>query len=514
MADFEMDDSVLIHADHIDKIYPGTKALDDVSFDVLHGKVNVLIGENGAGKSTLMKILAGVEQPSNGKIYMEGREVSFKDIDAARAEGVCIIFQELNLFPNLTVYQNMFMGREKLKGGVVDNKEHIERTKQVLARLENPIDPSTLVGDLRIGQQQIIEIARNLVQADNLKLLIMDEPTSSLDKNEVNLLFKLIHELTDQGVSIVYISHRLEEIMEIGDHVTIFRDGRFISDADVKDVDVSWIVEQMVGEDKKYPVFENNVDWSKQETVLKVRDLCLPKAGGGYLVDHVSFELKAGEVLGVYGLLGAGRTEMLECLMGLHPESTGEIGLYGEKIVPKSIAEQIDRGFAIVPEDRQGEGLIQTMDIERNLVISNLKHYVSGPMINQAKLDFAARSEIDDIHIKVADKKLPILSLSGGNQQKVVIGKCILTNPKVLLLDEPSRGIDISAKTEVFEIIHQYASEGLAIILVSSELEEIISVTNRVLVLSNGKLTAEFDSRKVSDDDLVLASYKGHHAEA
>ena len=408
----------------------------------------------------------------------------------------------------------MFMGREKLKGGVVDNKEHIERTKQVLARLENPIDPSTLVGDLRIGQQQIIEIARNLVQADNLKLLIMDEPTSSLDKNEVNLLFKLIHELTDQGVSIVYISHRLEEIMEIGDHVTIFRDGRFISDADVKDVDVSWIVEQMVGEDKKYPVFENNVDWSKQETVLKVRDLCLPKAGGGYLVDHVSFELKAGEVLGVYGLLGAGRTEMLECLMGLHPESTGEIELYGEKIVPKSIAEQIDRGFAIVPEDRQGEGLIQTMDIERNLVISNLKHYVSGPMINQAKLDFAARSEIDDIHIKVADKKLPILSLSGGNQQKVVIGKCILTNPKVLLLDEPSRGIDISAKTEVFEIIHQYASEGLAIILVSSELEEIISVTNRVLVLSNGKLTAEFDSRKVSDDDLVLASYKGHHAEA
>ena len=514
MADYNTDSSVLIHADHIDKIYPGTKALDDVSFDVLRGKVNVLIGENGAGKSTLMKILAGVEQPSAGKIYMEGSEVRFKTIDEARAHGVCIIFQELNLFPNLTVYQNMFMGREQTHAGTVDNKQHIERTKQVLARLENPIDPNALVGDLRIGQQQIIEIARNLVQADNLKLLIMDEPTSSLDKNEVDLLFKLVRELTEQGVSIVYISHRLEEIMEIGDHVTIFRDGRFVSDADVADIDVSWIVKQMVGVDKKYPTFSSNIDWSTHETVLSVRDLTLPKPGGGYLVDHVNFDLRAGEVLGIYGLLGAGRTELLECLMGLRPESSGEVALRGERIKVRNIAEQIGRGFAIVPEDRQGEGLVQTMDIERNLALSNLNSYMAGPMLSQAAMDRDTQSQIDDIHIKVADKHLPILSLSGGNQQKVVIGKCILTKPQVLLLDEPSRGIDISAKTEVFEIIHRYAEAGLAIILVSSELEEIIAVTNRVLVLSNGKLTAEFDSRKVTDDDLVLASYKGHHASA
>ena len=504
---------VFIHAEKIDKIYPGTKALDQVSFDVYTGKVNVLIGENGAGKSTLMKMLAGVEQPSGGKIYLDGEEVSFRNIEEARAHGVSIIFQELNLFPNLTVFQNMFMGREKTKGGALDNAQHLAKTKEVLDRLQNPIDPNTLVGDLRIGQQQIIEIARNLIQ-DNLRLLIMDEPTSSLDQHEIDILFKLVRELTANGVSIVYISHRLEEIMEIGDHVTVLRDGRYVADADVADIDVSWIVRQMVGEDKKYPTFDRDIDWSTHKTVMRVRDLCLPKSGGGYTVDHVSFDLKQGEVLGIYGLLGAGRTETLECLMGLRPESTGQIFLGDEEIKPKSVVDQIKRGFALVPEDRQGEGLVQTLDIEKNLSLSNLKSYMRGLLLNQAAEDKDVDGEIRDIHIKVADKHLPILSLSGGNQQKVVIGKCLLTHPNILLLDEPSRGIDIGAKTEVFEIIHKLASEGLSIILVSSELEEIMAVTTRVIVLSNGKLTAEFDSATVTDDDLVLASYKGHHADS
>lgn len=503
--------AVCLRAENIDKIYPGTKALDNVSFDVQTGKVNVLIGENGAGKSTLMKIIAGIEQPSAGKIYMEGKEVRFRNTQNAREQGISIIHQELSLFPNLKVYQNIFMAREKTRKGTLDNKQHIEETQKVLARLENPLDPNTLVGDLRVGQQQMIEIARNLVQ-ENLKILIMDEPTSSLSEQEVEVLFKIIRELTAQGISIVYISHRLEEILQIGDHVTILRDGKYIAEADVKNIDISWIVKQMVGTEKAYPKIDRNIDWKTHETVLQVKDLCLPKKGGGYTVNHVGFELKKGEILGVYGLLGAGRTELLESLMGLHPESSGEVYLHGKPIKIHNVAEQIRRGFAMVPEDRQLEGLVQTLDIEKNISLSSLKKYTKFMFMNQKAEDRKVEEQISDIHIKVADKHLPILSLSGGNQQKVVIGKGILTDPQILLLDEPSRGIDIGAKTEVFEIIHKYAERGLSIIVVSSELKEIIAIADRIIVLSNGILTGELSGDAISEDNLVLASYKGHHA--
>ena len=509
--DEKNNDAVCLHADRIDKIYPGTKALDQVSFDVRTGKVNVLVGENGAGKSTLMKIIAGIEQPSAGKIFMDGREVSFRNTDDARRCGIGIIHQELSLFPNLSIYQNIFMAREKTKNGFgLDNKKHIEETKKCLERLEHPLDPYTLVGDLRVGQQQMIEIARNLIQ-ENLRILIMDEPTSSLSEQEVEVLFRVIRELTAAGISIVYISHRLEEVMKIGDHVTILRDGKYVADAAVKDIDISWIVKRMVGSDKSYPKLDRGVDWSNREIVLKVKDLCLPKSGGGYTVNHVSFGLRKGEVLGIYGLLGAGRTELFECLMGLHPESTGEVCLGGKPIKIRSVSEQIERGFVMVPEDRQWEGLIQTLDIEKNISISSLKQYVKGIFLNQKEEDESVEEQIRDIHIKVADKHLPILSLSGGNQQKVIIGKGILTAPKILLLDEPSRGIDVGAKTEVFGIIRQYAERGLSIIVISSELKEIIAIANRILVLSNGILTGELSGDSINEDDLVLASYKGHH---
>jgi len=503
--------NVCLHAECIDKIYPGTKALDNVSFDVLTGKVNVLIGENGAGKSTLMKIIAGIEQPSSGKIYMGDDLVSFKDTTEARKYGIGIIHQELSLFPNLNVYQNIFMAKEKTKGKfTLDNKKHIELTNKVLQKLEYPLDANTLIGDLRVGQQQMIEIARNLIQ-DDLKILIMDEPTSSLSQQEVDVLFKLMRELTAQGISIVYISHRLEEILRIGDHVTILRDGKFVADADVKDIDVPWIVQQMVGKGKSYPKRERNIDWNKQKSVLQVKNLTLPKSGGGYLLDKVSFELKKGEILGIYGLMGAGRTEVFECIMGLRPEHTGTVVLDDKVITVKNISEQIDKGFAIIPEDRQREGIVQTMDIGKNISLSSLKNYVKGIFIDKKKENKSIDEQIKDIHIKVADRNLPILSLSGGNQQKVVIGKGILTNPKILLLDEPSRGIDIGAKTEVFDIINKYAERGLSIIVISSELKEIISIADRVMVLSNGIKTGEFMGDEIMEDSLVLASYNGHH---
>ena len=501
---------IVMKCRHMEKVYPGTKALDDVDFNVYRGKVNVLIGENGAGKSTLMKQIAGIEQPSSGTMYLEEEEVSFKNTTEARAKGIGIIHQELSLFPNLNVYQNIFMNNESKKGVVVDNAVHKQKTIEILDRLEYPIDPEATVGDLRVGKQQMIEIARNLIQ-DNLKILIMDEPTSSLSQSEVQVLFKIMRELNAQGISIVYISHRLEEIMEIGDHVTILRDGKYVDDAPVKDIDVPWIVQKMTGSNKSYPKKERDIDWDKQEKVLEVKDLCLPKRGGGWLLDHVSFDLKKGEILGIYGLMGAGRTEIFECLMGLRPEHTGEVYLDGKKVDIKNISKQIDNGFALVPEDRQAEGLVQTLDIEKNISLSSLKSYAKGFVLSKKHEDECVDAQIQDIHIKVADKSLPILSLSGGNQQKCVIGKGVLTDPKILLMDEPSRGIDIGAKTEVFDIINQYADRGLSIMCVSSELKEMLAIATRVIVLSNGIKTAEFTGDDITEDNLVLASYKGHH---
>lgn len=500
--------NVVLHCEKIDKIYPGTKALDGVSFDLLKGKVNVLIGENGAGKSTLMKMIAGIEQPSAGKMYMDGEEVYFKDTNAARARGIGIIHQELSLFPNMTVYQNIFVGHEHKKGLFLNDKEHRAGTEKILKRLEHAIAADTMVGDLRVGQQQMVEIARNLIQ-DDLRVLIMDEPTSSLSAAEVKVLFKIMRELLETGISIVYISHRLEEIMEIGDHVTILRDGKYVADADVKDIELSWIVEHMVGKNTQYHRFERSINLDQAEKILEIRDLSLPKKGGGYLLDHVNMYLKKGEVLGIYGLLGAGRSELFECLMGLHPEHTGEVQFQGKPMKIKSVSEQIKNGFALVPEDRQSQGLIQTLDICKNTSIASLGKYVKGLFLNNRAEEKAVDEQIKDIHIKVADKKLPILSLSGGNQQKVVIGKGLLTNPTVLLLDEPSRGIDIGAKTEVFEIIHEFSERGLSIIVISSELKEIMAIADRIYVLSNGKCTGELTGDEINEDMLVRTSYAG-----
>ncbi len=502
------DPNVVLHCEKIDKIYPGTKALDQVSFDLLKGKVNVLIGENGAGKSTLMKMIAGIEQPSAGKMYMDGEEVFFKDTNAARAKGIGIIHQELSLFQNLTVYQNIFMCHEKRKGLFLDDKAHIEGAKRILKHLEHEIPPETLVGDLRVGQQQMVEIARNLVEND-LRVLIMDEPTSSLSAAEVKVLFKIMRELLEQGISIVYISHRLEEIMEIGDHVTILRDGKYVADADIKDITLPWIVENMVGKNTQYHRFERTVDLDHAEKVLEVNHLRLPKTGGGWLLDDVSMYLKKGEVLGIYGLLGAGRSELFECLMGMRPEHTGEVIYQGKPMKIGQIADQLNAGFALVPEDRQRQGLVQSLDICKNASLASLNDFRRGLLMNYAAEEKAVDEQIRDLHIKVADKHLPILSLSGGNQQKVVIAKGLMTHPTVLLMDEPSRGIDIGAKTEVFEIIHEFSERGLSIIVISSELKEIMAIADRIYVLSNGKCTAELTGSDITEDNLVRASYAG-----
>lgn len=506
----------IIEARNITQVYPGTVALKDVNFKVYKGRINILIGENGAGKSTLMRILAGIEQPTNGSILLDGQEVRILGPRDAAKKGIGIIHQELNLYPDLSVLQNIFMGQEytKAKGAVLNNKQHIQKTKEVLHMLEHDIDPKQRVGDLRMGQQQIIEIAKSLLN-ENMKVLIMDEPTSSLSNAEVNMLFKVIKELKNRGISIIYISHRLEEIMKIGDHVTILRDGHLVAESEIKDIDIPWIISNMIGKEKSN-VRAQNESHSTGEEILRVVNLTLPSESGNNAFDRVSFHLNKGEILGVYGLLGSGRTEMLECLMGMRMGMTGEIYLEGRRINPKVIVEQINRGFYLVPEDRKSNGLIHSLNIQKNITLSSLSKYTKLGSINKKTENAATADTIRRLSIKVADAKLPIFSLSGGNQQKVIIGKGILTEPKILLLDEPTRGIDVGAKEEVFKLIYEFAKEGYSVIVVASELGEILRVSDRILVLSEGKLAGELSREEANESKLVEYSeieIKKHVAE-
>jgi len=502
-----MRQDICLTTEGITKIYPGTVALDNVDFNVYRGKVNALVGENGAGKSTLMKIIAGVEQPNTGMIFLNGERVRFQNAREAAARGIGIIHQELNLFLNLTVAQNLFMAKENLKHGfILDRDTHYQKAKNILERLKQSIDPDTRVGNLRAGQQQIVEIAKTVLQ-QNLHVLIMDEPTSSLSSSEVEVLFGIIDELKKTGISIIYISHRLEEIMQIGDYVTVLRDGQKIEEARIEEIDTSWIIKKMLGHEMLQVDMNHQ---AKEEEVLRVESLTLPRPEGGFAVDHVSFSLKKGEVLGVYGLLGAGRTELMEILIGLHPEVENHIYIEGEKYQINSVSEQIKNGLALIPENRQTEGLVPILSTKKNITLSSLEKYTRASCLINEYLDQAVCKMIDELGIKVADPELLVDSLSGGNQQKVVIGKAVLTLPKVLLLDEPTRGIDVGAKEDVYKIIDQLADQGLGIIFVTSELKEILAVADRVIVMSKGKVTGEFQGEEITKEALVAASSVGH----
>lgn len=488
---------------NVKKIYPGTVALDGVDFQIETGKVNVLVGENGAGKSTLMKVIAGIEQPSSGELFFMDEKVSFKNTIEASDMGIGIIHQELSLFPNMTVEQNIFVGREKTKGHIIVNqKNQKEIAVKALEQLKYPIEPNSPVSGLRVGAQQIVEIARNVAK-ENLQILIMDEPTSSLSESEVKVLFNVIDDLKSKGIAIVYISHRLEEVMRIGDNITVLRDGKIVAKANIKDITVDWIVEEMVG--GKVFVPEKSKKSITGDEVLRVEELCLYRSGRDILKD-ISFSLYKGEILGIYGLLGSGRTEVFEALMGICPPDRGRIYLNGEQKNVKDVPMQIKNGFALIPEDRQREGLVQTLNIKKNLTLSSLQNYMKGFWIAKGVENAAADKMISEAGIKTSNKELPILSLSGGNQQKVVIGKGLLTNPEILLLDEPARGIDVGAKAEVFGIIEKLAQQGISIIVISSELKEIIAIADRIIVLAAGVKSGELSGDEINEQSLVALS--------
>ena len=498
----------IMEARGVTKVYPGTVALKEVDFSIFPGEVHALIGENGAGKSTLMKILAGIEQPSAGKIFLDGKEVRFPNTRVASAAGVGIIHQELNMFREMRVADNMFAGNEIAHFGVIDRNAQRKRVREVLSRLQLDVDPDEKMMNLRVGQQQIIEIGKTMLK-QKLRVLIMDEPTSSLSNAEVEVLFQLMEDLKSQGIAIIYISHRLEEIMRICDKVTVLRDGRRIDSALVKDIEVSWIIERMVGHAQL--TIEKLPYQGEQEAVLEVKDYKLPRLGGGYTVDHVSFTLHRGEVLGIYGLMGAGRTELVESLMGLHPESSGEMVLAGEAITHPVVSEQIARGMVLVPEDRQKDGLVQCMSIYKNMRLTSLKRLSNHGVVRERQCRREVAETVRDLQVKVADVNHLVTALSGGNQQKVVIGKCVMAHAKVFIMDEPSRGIDVGAKTDIFNLMRGFASQGMGVLFIGSELKEIMSVCDRVLVMSNGKVTADLSGSEIQEEALVKASAANLH---
>jgi erythritol transport system ATP-binding protein len=497
------DPPVILRAEQIGKVFPGTVALGGVDYEARRGAVNVLVGENGAGKSTLMKILVGVEQPTTGKIFLEDRPVVFPTVQDAAAQGIGIVFQELNLCPNLSVAENIFLTHPFTRARIqIDRARQADSARKLMARLEHPIEPDTLVGDLRIGEQQIVEIAKALSR--DVKVLIMDEPTSALSAPEVEVLFRVIRDLKRDGVAIIYISHRLEEVMRIGDYVAVLRDSRMVNRARIAEIDIPWIIDQMVG---RAQISESRAQApARGSEVLRIEDVTLPGPGGKILVDDVSFTVSAGEVVAIYGLMGAGRSELFECLFGLRPEARGKVLVLGQDISRLPLADRIRRGVFLVPEDRQRDGLLPNLSVARNLSISSLWQLRRIIWIDRDRESAITRRMIDELRIKVSSPDVSITSLSGGNQQKVVIGKSLLTAPKLLLLDEPTRGIDIGAKAEVFRTMRDLADSGLAVVFATSDLKEVMSAADRIIVMSQGKVTADLSRAAATEEQLVAAS--------
>ncbi|MES0226562.1 sugar ABC transporter ATP-binding protein [Citrobacter braakii] len=501
-------DDIILRTHAISMLFPGTIALDSVDYQVWRGKVNVIIGENGAGKSTLMKILAGVQQPSSGEMSLNGNTVRFASTRDAAAHGIGMVHQELNLFENLTVAENIFLGREIQKGmAPINEAEQEKRTAELLTRLDQPISPRDLVGNLKVGQQQLVEIAKAL--AEDADILILDEPTSALSKTEVEILFRVIRELTRQGVSIIYISHRLEELMAIGDVITILRDGKFQAEAKVSDIDVPWIVREMLGSDPVSNFLEPGRTFGAP--VLEAEHITCVNTAGSAVVNDVTFNVHAGEIVGIYGLMGAGRTELFECLLGTERNYLGKLWL-DSKPVPQRLttADRIRMGMSLVPEDRKRTGIFPISSVATNLTIASLwRRLQRGFAIARKDEEAVVASTIGNLSIKVSSPEVEIQALSGGNQQKVVIGRSLLTNPKILFLDEPTRGIDVGAKADVFRMMVQLSQQGIAVVFSTSDLKEIMAVSDRILVMSGGKLTADIARDRAEESALVTASAQG-----
>ena len=497
-----MDQPALLEMRNICKSFPGVKALDNVSLTVRPGTVHALMGENGAGKSTLMKCLFGIYSKDSGTITLEGKEVNFKSSKEAMENGVAMVHQELNQALTRTVTDNLWLGRYPKVGGIVVSEGTMrKRTKEIFDQLEVHVDPKAIMSTMPVSQRQMVEIAKAV--SYDAKVIVFDEPTSSLTETEVEHLFRIINMLRDKGCGIIYISHKMEEILRISDEVTIMRDGQYVATKPAKDLTMEEIIRLMVGREltNRFPPKEN----VPGETILEVEHL----SGKYTRLKEASFQLRAGEILGIAGLDGSGRTEVLENLFGSMTKASGTIRLHGKEIKNRNPRESIKNGFALLTEERRATGIFGIRDILDNTVISNLKSYLMGGIcLSDKKMRQDTDCAIRAMRIKTPSQKTQIRSLSGGNQQKVIIGRWLLTKPEVLLLDEPTRGIDVGAKYEIYELIINLAKEGKGVIMVSSEMPELLGVCDRILVMSGGQLAGEVDAKTTSQEEILTLAAK------
>lgn len=487
---------------NIVKEFPGVKALDGVNLELYEGTVMALMGENGAGKSTLMKILSGVYKKDGGKIFYKGIEEDIKGPKDATEKGIAIIHQELNLLPDLSIGENIFLGREPKKGFRIDFTKLHEESDKLLNKLNVNTSSKELVKSLSIGQQQMIEIAKAL--SLDAKIIIMDEPTDALTDKETESLFKVINELKEEGKSIVYISHRLKEIFEICDSITVLRDGKYVGEEKIENLDEDKMIEMMVG--RKLTDQFPRLDVKMGETILKVENL------NNEYVKDINFEVKAGEILGISGLMGAGRTELAKTIYGHIRKTSGNIIVKGKMVEAKSCKDGLKHRIAYVSEDRKGDGLILDLSVKENMTISSLDRISSLFKINKKQEDERVKSYIDRIRIKTPSQDQLIRNLSGGNQQKIAIAKALMTHPDVLILDEPTRGVDVGAKKEIYDLINEFKSQGKAVIMISSEMPEILGLSDRILVLSHGMITGEFDIKDATQEAILKCAVETKEA--
>ncbi len=498
-----MDRPALLEMKNISKEFPGVKALDNVSLTVRPGTVHALMGENGAGKSTLMKCLFGIYSKDGGTITLEGKEVNFKSSKEALENGVAMVHQELNQALTRSVQDNLWLGRYPKVGGVMVSERMMrQRTKEIFENLEVKVDPLAIMSTMPVSQRQMVEIAKAV--SYDAKIIVFDEPTSSLTETEVEHLFRIITMLKEKGCGIIYISHKMEEILRISDDVTIMRDGTWVATRAAKELTMEEIIRLMVGREltNRFPPKTNKPG----EVILEVEHL----QGRYTRLKDASFSLHKGEILGIAGLDGSGRTEVLENLFGVMTKENGStIRLHGKEIFNHSPQESIKNGFALLTEERRATGIFGIRDILENTVISNLKSYLmAGICLNDKKMAEDTDWAIKAMHIKTPSQKTQIRSLSGGNQQKVIIGRWLLTKPEVLLLDEPTRGIDVGAKYEIYQLIIDLANEGKGVIMVSSEMPELLGVCDRILVMSGGQVAGEVDAKNTSQEEILTLAAK------
>lgn len=498
-----MDKEVLLQMTDICKEFPGVKALDGVSLTVKRGTVHALMGENGAGKSTLMKCLFGIYNKDSGHIYLEGNEINFKNSKEALEHGVAMVHQELNQALKRSVMDNLWLGRYPHKGVMIDEHKMYEDTKKLFNDLGIDVDPRRIMSTMPVSQRQMLEIAKAV--SYDAKVIVFDEPTSSLTEQEVEHLFNIINMLRDKGCGIIYISHKMAEILRISDEVTVMRDGTWVATEPAKELTTEKIIKLMVGRElnNQFPPKTNKAG----EVALEVEHL----SGQYSLLNDVSFNVRKGEIIGLAGLDGSGRTEVLENLFGIATRKSGTIRLDGKQVLNRNARESIKNGFALLTEERRATGIFGILDIRENTVISNLKNYRSKAfplMLDDKMMRQDTQWSIDAMHTKTPTQETKIRSLSGGNQQKVILGRWLLTKPEVLLLDEPTRGIDVGAKYEIYQLIIDLANEGKVVIMVSSEMPELLGVCDRILVMSGGRLAGEVDARNTTQEEIMTLAAK------